>query len=190
VLDRASMGFALFAVSAPDYWLGLVLLFTLSQDGHFLQIFPGQGACVDFSVGACAPSMVLPSFVLGVTSAAFYARITRSSMLDSLRQDYVRTARAKGLPERTVLTRHAMRGAITPVVSMLGLDFAFLLGGTVLVETVFNIPGLGRYAIQAIRSGDIAAVQGTVLFGAIFVIVANIVVDIGYAFLDPRVRYA
>ena len=105
-------------------------------------------------------------------------------------QDYVRTARAKGLSERTVLTRHAMRGAITPIVSMLGLDLAFLLGGTVLVETVFNIPGLGRYAIQAIRSGDIAAVQGTVLFGAIFVIVANIVVDIGYAFLDPRVRYA
>ena len=190
LLDRGSMGFALFAVSAPDYWLGLVLLFTLSQDGHFLRIFPGQGACIDFSVVGCAPSMVLPSFVLGVTSAAFYARITRSSMLESLSQDYVRTARAKGLPERTVLTRHAMRGAITPIVSMLGLDFAFLLGGTVLVETVFNIPGLGRLIISAILRRDYPVVQGVVLLTAAAYMLINLMVDVVYAHIDPRIRYA
>ena len=190
LLDRATMGFSLLAVSSPDYWVGLVLLYTFSRDGQFLRIFPGQGSCIDFNPVRCAPSFVLPSIVLGITFAAFYARMARSSMLDTLGQDYVRTARAKGLLERRVIGKHAMRGAMTPIVSMLGMDFALELGGTVLIETVFNLPGLGRYAFQSVQTGDIAGIQGTVLFGAIFVIIANIIVDIVYAFLDPRVRYA
>ena len=104
-------------------------------------------------------------------------------------QDYIRTARAKGLPERTVIWRHGVRAAITPIVTVLGLDIGILLGGVILAETVFNIPGIGRYAYQGIINSDLPVIQGTVLFGAFFIVVANLVVDIAYAFLDPRVRY-
>lgn len=188
--DRAAMGFALFGISAPVYWLGLVSLYLFSRDGDLLRIFPGQGSCIEFNPVRCAPSFVLPWLVLALGFAAFYARMVRSSMLQTLREDYVRTARAKGLPEQQVIVKHAARGALTPVVSMLGLDVALLLGGAILVETVYNLPGLGRYAFQSIKASDLAAIQGTVLFGALFVVAANLVVDLLYGILDPRVRIA
>jgi peptide/nickel transport system permease protein len=134
-------------------------------------------------------SLVLPWLVLATTFAAVYARLLRGSLLDVLGEDYIRTARAKGLSERKVVLRHGVRSAITPVVTVLGLDIGILLGGAILTESVFNIPGIGRLAFDAITRGDLPIVQGTVLFGAFFIIIMNLIVDILYAFLDPRVRY-
>ncbi|GAC1408730.1 MAG: ABC transporter permease [Actinomycetota bacterium] len=188
--DRAAMGFSLIAISAPVYWFGLVMLFFFSKDGHFLPIFPGAGSCIEFNPIRCFPDFILPWFVLSFAFMAVYARMSRSSVLDTLREDYIRTARAKGLSERRVVFKHALRGALTPVVSLFGLDLAGLLGGAILTETVFNIPGLGRYAFNAITSGDLPVIQGTVLFGAFFIILANLLVDMLYAVLDPRVRYS
>jgi peptide/nickel transport system permease protein len=132
---------------------------------------------------------VLPWLTLASTSAAFYSRMTRSNLMDSISQDYIRTARAKGLSERRVIYKHGLRGALTPVVTMLGLDVAFLLGGAVVTESVFQLPGLGQYALQALYLSDFPAVMGVTVLGALFIVVANLVVDIVYAFLDPRVRY-
>lgn len=190
LLDRGAMSFALFGVSAPVYWIGLVFLFLFSKDGHFLRIFPGSGSCLEFNPITCFPDFILPWIVLSFAFTAVYARMSRSSVLETLREDYIRTARAKGLSERRVIFRHALRGALTPVVSLFGLDVAGLLGGAILTETVFNIPGLGRYAFNAINNGDLPAIQGTVLFGAFFIILANLAVDVLYAVLDPRVRYS
>jgi peptide/nickel transport system permease protein len=128
--------------------------------------------------------------VLAASFAAFYARLLRSNLIDTMSQDYIRTARAKGLSERAVIWRHAVRAAITPIVTVLGLDIGILLGGSILTETVFNIPGIGRYAYEGIINSDLPVIQGTVLFGAFFIVVANLVVDIAYALLDPRVRYS
>ena len=135
-------------------------------------------------------SLMMPWFVLAATSAAIYARLVRGSLIDVMGEDYIRTARAKGLPERTVVMKHGMRSAITPLVTVLGLDIALLLGGAVLVETVFDIPGIGRLNFDAIQHADFPIVQGTITLAAIFIIVANIIVDIAYAYLDPRVRYS
>ena len=134
--------------------------------------------------------MLLPWLVLAASFAAFYARMLRSNLVEVLDQDYIRTARAKGVPERRVIWRHGVRAAITPIVTVLGLDIGILLGGTILTEKVFGIPGVGLYAYEAIQGADLPAIQGTVLFGAFFIILANLVVDVGYAFLDPRVRYS
>jgi peptide/nickel transport system permease protein len=128
--------------------------------------------------------------VLAASFAAFYARLLRSNLIDTMSQDYIRTARAKGLSERAVIWRHAVRAAITPIVTILGLDIGILLGGSILTETVFNIPGIGRYAYEGIINSDLPVIQGTVLFAAFFVVVANLIVDVGYALLDPRVRYS
>jgi peptide/nickel transport system permease protein len=127
--------------------------------------------------------------VLAATSAAIYARLLRGSLIDVMGDDYIRTARAKGLRERDVVMKHGLRSAITPLVTVLGLDVAILLGGAVLVETVFDIPGIGRLNYDAITHGDFPIIQGTILIAALFIIVANIIVDIAYAYLDPRVRY-
>jgi peptide/nickel transport system permease protein len=131
----------------------------------------------------------MPWFVLAAAFAAFYARMVRGNLIDAMGEDYVRTARAKGLSERRVVFRHGLRSALTPIVTMAGLDIGILLGGAILTETVFNIPGVGRFAYDSIVNSDLPAIQGTVLFGAFFIVVANIVVDVLYAFLDPRVRY-
>jgi peptide/nickel transport system permease protein len=133
--------------------------------------------------------MILPWCVLALLFAAIYARVVRGNMIDTMGEDYIRTARAKGLSERRVVARHGLRAALTPVVTMAGLDIGILLGGAILTETVFNIPGVGRYAYDSIIYSDLPAIEGTVLFGAFFIIAANILVDILYAFLDPRVRY-
>jgi peptide/nickel transport system permease protein len=133
--------------------------------------------------------MILPWLVIAASFAAIYSRLMRGSLLDVLGEDYIRTARAKGLSERRVILKHGVRSAITPVITVLGLDIGILLGGAILTETVFNIPGIGRLAYDAITRGDLPIIQGTVLFGAFFIVVMNLIVDILYAYLDPRVRY-
>jgi peptide/nickel transport system permease protein len=193
IFDRLAIGLSLVAISAPVYWLGLVALYLFAPDfGVFgLQFLGGQGSYVPFSddPSQWLKSLVLPWFVLATAFAAVYARLLRGSLLDVLGEDYIRTARAKGLSERRVIVRHGVRSAITPVVTVLGLDLGILLGGAILTESVFNIPGVGRLAYDAILRGDLPIVQGTVLFGAFFIIILNLMVDVVYAFLDPRVRY-
>jgi peptide/nickel transport system permease protein len=191
VLDRALMSGALIAISAPVYWLGLLALFAFSQGIGLLPLLPGAGSYTPLTVDAWRwfTSLLLPWIVLAAAFAAFYARMVRGNLIDVLGEDYIRTARAKGLRERDVVYKHALRSALTPLVTMAGLDLGILLGGAILTETVFNIPGVGRYAYDAIVNADLPAIQGTVLLGAVFIITANIVVDILYAFLDPRVRY-
>jgi peptide/nickel transport system permease protein len=131
----------------------------------------------------------MPWCVLAASFAAFYARLLRANLTEVLSEDYIRTARAKGLKESRVIMRHGVRGAITPIVTVLGLDIGILLGGAILTESVFNIPGVGRLAYDAIQHSDLPVIQGTVLFGAFFIVLANVIVDIAYAFLDPRVTY-
>jgi|SRR5579884_2148774 len=201
VLDRVAMGGALLAISAPVYWLGLVALYLFAQDIGVIHLFKGAGTYTDLftfspggfhaaNFGAWAGSLLMPWFVLAAAFAAFYARLLRSNLIEVMGEDYIRTARAKGLPERTVILRHGVRSAITPVVTALGLDIGILLGGAILTESVFNIPGIGRLSYDAIVHSDLPVIQGTVLFGAFFIVMSNLVVDIAYAFLDPRVRYS
>jgi len=190
-LDRASMGSALVLVSAPEYWLGLLLLYLFASDIGRFPILPGAGSYVPLTSDPAKwfGSLIMPWIVVAAGSAAIYARLIRGSLIETMGEDYIRTARAKGLPERTVVMRHGVRAAINPVVTVLGVDIGVLLGSSVLVETVFNIPGIGRLNYIAITHADFPIVQGTVLFAALVIIVANIIVDIAYAFLDPRVRY-
>lgn len=191
-LDRTAMGTALVLVSAPEYWLGLIVLYLFSTDIGQLHIFPGSGSYVGLTSDPVKwfTSLILPWLVLAAGTAAIYARLMRGSLIEAMGEDYIRTARAKGLPERTVVLRHGVRSAINPILTILGLDIGVLLGSAVLVETVFNIPGIGRLNYDAITHSDFPIVQGTVVLAAFFVIVANIVVDIAYAYLDPRVRYS
>ena len=191
LLDRATMGLALVAISAPVYWLGLLALFLFSSDIGLVHLLPGAGSYTPFSTDPWHwfTSLLMPWCVLAAAFAAFYARMVRGNLIDVMGEDYIRTARAKGLSERRVVFRHGLRSALTPIVTMAGLDIGILLGGAILTETVFNIPGIGRFAYDAIVNSDLPAIQGTVLFGAFFIIVANIVVDVLYVFLDPRVRY-
>lgn len=191
-LDRASMGTALVFVSAPVYWLALLALFGFSSDIGKVPIFPGAGSYVGLTSDPVKwfTSLLLPWMVLAASFAAIYARLMRGSLIETMTEDYIRTARAKGLSERRVVLRHGVRAALTPIVTVLGLDIGILLGGAVLTETVFDIPGIGRLNYDAIVHSDFPIIQGTVLLAALFIIVANILVDIGYAFLDPRVRYS
>jgi peptide/nickel transport system permease protein len=192
LLDRAAMGFALLAISAPVYWVGLVSIYLFSEDlGKVAPIFKGSGQYTPFTEDpvAWASALILPWLVLATAFAAIYARFLRANLLDVMGEDYIRTARAKGLGERRVVFKHGLRSAITPIVTIFGLDLGILIGGAILTETVFNIPGIGRLAFDAIQKSDLPIVQGTVLIAAFAVIMANLIVDILYAFLDPRVRY-
>ena len=191
-LDRATMGTALVLVSAPEYWLGLLMLFFFASDIGKVHVFPGAGSYVGLTAEPSKwfTSLIMPWLVVAAGTAAIYARLLRGSLIETMGEDYIRTARAKGLSERTVVLRHGLRAAINPLVTVLGVDIAILLGSSVLVETVFDIPGIGRLNYVAITHSDYPIVQGTVLFASLFVVVANIVVDIAYAFLDPRVRYS
>jgi len=193
-MDRVAMGSALVAISAPVYWLGLVSLYLFSKDLGKFPLFEGQGAYptsgnIFNSPGEVIPALIMPWCVLAASFAAIYARFLRGNLLETMSEDYIRTARAKGLRERAVVFKHGVRSAITPIVTILGLDLGILLGGAILTETVFNIPGVGRLAFDAIQKSDLPTVQGTVLMGAFFIIFLNLIVDIVYAFLDPRVRY-
>ena len=192
LLDRGAMGIALVFVSMPVFWFGLVLLFLFANDIGRFKIFPGAGSYTGITNNPVDwfTSLILPWIVLAGTSAAVYSRLLRGSLLEVLGEDYIRTARAKGLRERRVIWRHGVRSAITPVVTIFGLDVGTLLGGAVITETVFNIPGIGLLNYNAIEHSDFPIVQGTVLLAAFFIVVANILVDISYAYLDPRVRYS
>jgi peptide/nickel transport system permease protein len=190
-LDRASMGAALVGISAPVYWLGLVALYLFSSDIGLIPILPGANSYVPLSEDPFSwfTSLIMPWCVLAVSFAAFYSRLLRGNLTEVLGEDYIRTARAKGLSERRVVFRHGLRSAITPIVTIFGLDLGILLGGAILTETVFNIPGIGRLSYSSIVRSDLPVIQGTVLLGAFFIVFANLFVDILYAFLDPRVRY-
>lgn len=189
-MDRLSMGIALVAISAPVYFLGLVALFLFDDDIGRFPLLPGSGAFQDAtSFPGKAEALIMPWCVLAAAFAAIYARFLRGNLIDTLQEDYIRTARAKGLSERRVILRHGVRAAITPIVTLLGLDIGILLGGAILTETVFNIQGVGRFAYDAIVRFDLPVIQGTVLFGAFFIVTMSLVVDILYAFIDPRVRY-
>ena len=187
--DRAGMLFALFGVSAPVFWLGYVMLYIFWFQLSWL---PGSTLPIDETLleSVLRGRFVLPWLTLSLTFAAFYARMTRSNLIETMSEDYIRTARAKGLSERRVIFKHGLRAALTPVVTMFGLDLGILLGGAVITEQVFNLPGMGHYVIDALTTNDFPAVMGVTVFAALFIIVANLVVDVAYAFLDPRVRYA
>jgi peptide/nickel transport system permease protein len=186
--DRVSMVFALVFVSAPVFWLALVLLFVF----HFqFGLLPSSGIPYGMSTftAVIQGRFVLPWFSLALTSAAFYSRMVRGNLIETMSEDYIRTARAKGLSEQKVIYKHGLRSALTPVVTMFGLDVAFLLGGAIITESVFQLPGLGQYALNSLYQADFPAVMGVTVLGALFIVVANLIVDIVYAFLDPRVRY-
>jgi len=191
LLDRTTMVTTLALISAPVFWLGLVALYLFAKDVGQFPIFPGIGSYNEaHTFLARCGSMILPWLVLAAATAAIYARYLRSSLIDTMSEDYIRTARAKGLPERTVILRHGVRSAITPIVTLLGLDVGVLLAGNaILTETVFNIPGVGRLVATSIERSDLPVIQGVTLFGAFFIILFNLIVDIAYAYLDPRVRY-
>lgn len=178
-LDTCSMFLAYIGVSMPLFWLGLLLILVFSFG---LGWFPPAGE-------AGLRSLVLPSVTLGLVSAGVISRLTRSSLVEVLVQDYVRAAKAKGLPDRTVYLSHALRNALLPVLTMLGLQFGAMLSGAVVTETVFSRPGLGRLVVSAILWQDYPLVQGIVLFMASAYVLVNLVVDICYAWLDPRIRY-
>jgi peptide/nickel transport system permease protein len=189
-LDRLTMGLALIAISAPVYFLGLVALYLFDDTIGQFKLLPGSGAYGEAtSFFGRAEALIMPWCVLAAAFAAVYARFLRGNLIDTMQEDYIRTARAKGLTERKVVFRHGVRAAITPIVTLLGLDIGILLGGAILTETVFNIPGIGRYAYDAIIRFDLPVIQGTVLFGAFFIVMMSLIVDILYAFIDPRVRY-
>ena len=178
-LDVASMATALLGVSMPSFWLGLLLIFVFSLH---LGWFPATG-------GGSPLHLVLPSVTLGTIAAAIIARLTRSSMLEVLGQDYVRTARAKGLGGFSVIVRHALKNALIPIITIFGLQFGNLLAGAVIVETVFSRPGLGRLIVGGILAKDFPLVQGTVLFVATVYVMINVLVDVAYAYADPRIRF-
>jgi peptide/nickel transport system permease protein len=187
-VDRLSMGFALVGISTPVFWLGLMSLFIFWRQ---LGWTAGTGyvSPVD-SITGFFSHMILPWIVLALLYAAFYARMTRNNLLETLGEDYIRTARAKGLPERTVIFKHGLRASLTPIVTMFGLDIALLVGGAIITESVFNLQGLGYLAINSALQQDLPIVLGVVLLTSVAVALANLIVDILYAFIDPRVRYA
>lgn len=177
-IDNVTMFFSLLGVSMPIFWQGILLILVFSLT---LQWLPSSG----FNTWQ---QMILPSLTLGSGSAAIIARMTRSSMLEVYRQDYVRTARSKGLKERIVITKHALKNALIPIVTVIGLQFGFLLGGAVLTESIFGIPGLGRLMVNSIRTKDMMIIQGGVLLIALTFSIINLFVDVLYAYLDPRIR--
>jgi peptide/nickel transport system permease protein/oligopeptide transport system permease protein len=177
--DRLSLGLAYVGISFPVYWVGLILIFVFAVVLRWLP--PSGYGRPEF--------LILPALALGSRSIAFLARVTRSTMLETLGSDYVRTARAKGLRERVVVGRHALRNALIPVITVLGLDFGYYLTGSILTETIFSWPGLGRYVVNAISRRDLPAIQGSVLFLSIVFVAVNLITDLAYAKADPRVAY-
>jgi peptide/nickel transport system permease protein len=178
--DNACMLFAIVGVTIPDFWLSLMLILFF---GATLRWFPiaGYGGI---------KYLILPSMALALGRMALLARIIRASMLEVLNNDYIRTARAKGIDERNVIVRHGFRNALLPIISIAGLQLGYLLGGAVIVETIFARPGLGRLIIKSISSRDFPVVQGTVLVLGISILIVNLITDLTYAFIDPRIRYA
>jgi ABC-type dipeptide/oligopeptide/nickel transport system permease component len=179
VIDRAGLAIAYLGVSFPVFWVGLLLILLFAVT---LQWLPPSGA-------GGLKYLILPAVALGMRSIAFLARMTRSAMLDALGSDFIRTARAKGLTERGVIAGHALRNALIPIITVLGLDFGSYLTGSILTETIFSWPGLGRYVVNAISRRDLPAIQGAVLFLSTVFVVVNLLTDLAYAKADPRVSY-
>jgi ABC-type dipeptide/oligopeptide/nickel transport system permease component len=177
--DRLSLGFAYLGISFPVYWVGLILILIFAVKLHWLP--PSGYGGIKY--------LILPALALGSRSIAFLARVTRSAMLDVLGGDFVRTARAKGLKERSVIVRHALRNALIPIVTVLGLDFGYYLTGSILTETIFSWPGIGRYVVNAIARRDLPAINGSVLFLSVVFVLVNLITDLAYAKADPRVAY-
>jgi peptide/nickel transport system permease protein/oligopeptide transport system permease protein len=177
--DRFALGIAYLGISFPVYWVGLLLILLFAVTLRWL---PPSGY-------GSPRFLVLPALTLGMRSIAFLARMTRSAMLEALSADFVRTARAKGLSERVVTARHALRNALIPVITVLGLDFGAYLTGSILTETIFSWPGIGRYVVNAISRRDLPAIQGSVLFLSTVFVVVNLITDLAYAKADPRVSY-
>jgi ABC-type dipeptide/oligopeptide/nickel transport system permease component len=179
LVDNGTMLVALAGVSMPSFWLGFLLIYLFSIKLGWLPIASGPGF----------RSLLMPAFALGIQAAAIIARMVRSSLIDVLHEDYVRTARAKGLRERLVILRHGLRNSLIPVVTVLGLQFGGLLAGTVIVESVFSRQGVGRLLVEGIQSRDFPVVQGGVFFIAFIYVFVNLAVDVMYGYLDPRIRY-
>lgn len=179
IIDLAALLGSLVGISVPIFWLGLLMMLVFSVR---LQWFPAGGS-------GTATHLVLPALVLGASSSAVIARMTRASMLEVLRQDYVRTARAKGAREPMVIYRHALKNAMIPILTVFGLEFGYNLGGAVLTETVFSLPGIGRLIVEGIFARDYPVVQGSMLLVATTFVVVNLLTDIAYAWFDPRIRY-
>lgn len=177
--DRLSLGFAYLGISFPVYWVGLILILIFAVTLHWLP--PSGYGGIKY--------LILPALALGSRSIAFLARVTRSAMLDVLGGDFVRTARAKGLRERSVIVRHALRNALIPIVTVLGLDFGYYLTGSILTETIFSWPGIGRYVVNAIARRDLPAINGSVLFLSVVFVLVNLITDLAYAKADPRVAF-
>lgn len=178
ILDKITMLFALVGISAPVFWVGLMLVLFI---GVFLQWLPPTGfGGIEY--------IILPAITLGLRSAAYLARLTRATMLDVLNQDYIRTARMKRLPEWKVILKHGFPNILIPIITVVGTDFGSYLSGAVLTESIFGWPGIGRYALEAILKRDFPVIQGTVLFMALMFILANLIVDIFYGIIDPRIR--
>jgi len=185
-LDRGLTVLAVTGISMPVFWLAAIFLNYLT---YKTEIFP-SGGYVELTENPLewASHLILPWVTLAILYAGFYSRVLRSSMLDVMNEDYVRTARAKGLSERRVMSRHVMRNSLIPIVTLFGLDFGALLGGAILIEGIFGLEGVGQYAFEALSNVDLPPIMAVVLFGAFFVVVFNTLVDIAYAYLDPRIR--
>jgi peptide/nickel transport system permease protein len=187
-VDQASMGVALLGVSIPSFWMALNLILVFAV---YLRLFPVSGYVpLNQSVAGAIRSLILPAMTLGFSASALIARMTRSSMLEVLGQDFIRTARAKGNPERRVIYRHALRNAMIPTVTVIGLAMGLLLAGAIVIETVFALPGVGRLVISSVQRYDYPVVQGILMFIAAIYVLVNLLVDIVYLYLDPRVKYA
>jgi ABC-type dipeptide/oligopeptide/nickel transport system permease component len=185
--DYLTTTVAMLWLSSPSFWFGILLIYVLS---YRLGWFPVFGAGTPGDWHSLLTHLLLPATAIGVRSAALIARMTRSSVLEVLHQDYMRTARAKGLGHRAVVYRHALRNAAIPVITIIGLDIAYLLGGAVVIETVFARPGLGKLVVDAIYARDYPMVQGAIMIFAFGILATNLLVDLSYALVDPRVRYS
>ena len=194
LLDRAAMTYVLIGISLPSFWIGLVLSYFI---GYKWGLTPIAGYCEVVTIPEAAVCggftdwayrMVLPWLTLSIVVAGTYVRFVRAEVMETMNQDYVRTARAKGAPERQVMRSHILRNAMLPVVTMIGMDIGILLGGSILIETVFGLPGLGGTAFESISRYDLPTLQGVVIFGAIAIIIFTLIVDLMYAWIDPRIR--
>ena len=187
IFDRGAMSIALAGVSMPIFWTGLM---ALALFAYRFEIFPGGGSYTPLSQNPVRwfQALMLPWITLAFLFSAQYARLTRAGMLETMNEDYIRTARAKGLGERDVVVKHGLRAALTPIVTIFGLDFGLLIGGAILTERVFSLNGLGQYAVQAISDQDMPRVLGVTLVATTFVVFSNLIVDLLYGVVDPRVR--
>ncbi len=194
LLDRGAMVFVLLGISAPVFWVGLILQYTI---GFKLGWTPNSGYCdLRDTQGGCggpvdwAYHLILPWMTFALLFAALYARMIRANTMDTMNEDYVRTARAKGAPESQVMRSHVLRNSLLPVVTMLGMDIGIALGGAIFTETVFGLPGLGKLAVQSLQTFDLPMIEGVVVFSTLFIIIFNLIVDLLYAWIDPRIRLA